>query len=274
MESSASATRSGTFTDGKKSKKSLAHVKSPVIDALIHQRFVFTNRADAVEKIRQIEQRFVRSSLAESVTPETTVVWIRGFQLTGEEEKSGCIGNYAVVQADQTPDGKYTLIARKLPVEPARHPVRKRRKGKHPDWGYWVLRRVQKNWRYGSIDEAYGDLMKLAEDFPEVSIPSQNKLYTIIYRKTTDGSLPLFRVILEVEALPQGGFTITCKENTFKRENKPEKKSEEPAAESQEAPGRFASMVTVKRNRRKNIADLVGKSSDKGGDSGAGNSDA
>ena len=237
-----------------KTKKTLANVKSPIIDAVIHQRYTFSKKDDALKKIEYISGRFVQSTLAESVAEGCTVLWIRDYQLSESEVSSGCIGNYAVLYPDKTPDGKYTVAARKLEIEPAKHPQRKRTKSKHPDWGYWVLRRIKKNWRYGSIDEAYNDLMQLAEDFPEVSIPGQNKLYTIVYRKTEDESLPLFRIVLEVEALPEGGFTISCKENTFKRDKQQERKEEDEKAEPEQM-GRFTSMVTVKRNKRRNISD-------------------
>ncbi len=225
----------------KKPKKMLANAKSPIIDAVIHQRYAFATKQDAVKKIQSISEKFVKSTLAESVAADCVVLWIRDYQLTAEEIKVGCIGNYALLYPDKTPDGKFTVSARKLTIEVGRHPQRKRQKSKHPDWGYWVLRRVKKNWRYGSIDEAYADLMQLAEDFPEVSIPGQNKLYTIVYRKTDDDSLPLFRIVLEVEALPEGGFTITCKENTFKRENKPGKEQTGAGEQPAEPMGKFAS---------------------------------
>lgn len=258
-----------------KKKKVLANVKSPIIDAVLNGRYSFTTPEAAQEKLAHLEERFVRSSLADSVDEsEATVLWIRGYDVTDEESKQGCIGNYAVIKAELTPDEKYTIQARKLPIEAAKHPQRKRRKGKHPDWGYWVLRRVKKGWHYASIDEAYEDLMKLVEDFPEVSIPAQNKVFTIIYRKTHDGSLPLFRVILEVESLPEGGFTITCRENTFKRDNAaPQKKAKDSTGseESQEQMGRFTSMVTVKRHKRKNIAEALEES--KKGDSPEGDNE-
>jgi hypothetical protein len=250
-----------------KKKKTLANIKSPVIDAVIHGRYSFSTQATAQEKLDQLEERFVRSSLADSVDEsEATVLWIRGYDLTDEEKKQGCVGNYAVIKVEETPDGKFAIQARKLPIEVARHPQRKRQKGKHPDWGYWVLRRVKKGWRYNSIEEAYSDLMKLVEDFPEVSIPAQNQIYTIIYRKMPDDSLPLFRVILEVEPLPEGGFTITCRENTFKRDQKPKKQeAPSPQGDEQQQVGRFTSMVMVKRNKRKNINEALSESSDKDG---------
>jgi hypothetical protein len=246
--------------EDQKQKKMLAHVRHPIIDAVIKMRYSFSNYEDALDKIVFLEKKFVKSSLSESVTPDTTVLWIRGYELTEAEEGEGFTGNYAVISPDMTPDKKYTLTARKLDIELAKHPQRKRRKSKHPDWGYWVLRRVQKGWRYDSVEEAYKDLMAIVEDFPEVTIPSSNKIFTIIYRKTNDDSLPLHRVVLEVEALKEGGFTITCKENTHRGSGgkKPDAAvtGGEDGAE-QEAPGRFASMVALKKNRKKNINDVL-----------------
>lgn len=242
------------MTEERKVKKVLANVKSPVINAVLNRRYVFSSKEHAEAKIDFIQSRFVRSSYGqEDESNPRTIIWVRGYDVTEDEAKSGCIGNYAILYVDETMDGKYTVAAQKVIADAARHPQRKRKKSKHPDWGYWVLRRIKKNWRYDSIDEAYSDLMTLAEDFPEVSIPAQNKLYTIIYRKMPDDSLPLFRVVLEVEALKEGGFTITCKENTFKRKETKAKKVEE---EPKEQMGRFTSMVQVKQNKRKNIADF------------------
>ncbi len=239
-------------------KKVLAHAGHPIIDAVIKMRYAFSNYDDALNKITYLENRFVKSSLADLETPATTVLWIRGYDVTKKEEEAGYTGNYALISPDMTPDKKYTLIARKLEVEIGKHPQRKRKKSKHPDWGFWVLRRVQKGWRYDSVEEAYADLMAIAEEFPEVSIPSSNKLFTIIYRKATDDSLPLFRVVLEVEALQEGGFTITCTENTY-RSNKTK---EVPTEDAPEPIGKFASMIALKKNRKKNINDVLKEQKD------------
>lgn len=254
-----SSAKHGELTGGdKQNSKVLAHARHPIIDAVVKMRYSFSSYEDALDKIDYLEKRFVKSSLSESVTPDTTVLWIRGYEVTAEEEEKGYQGNYAVIGPEMTPDKKYTLIARKIEIDLGKHPQRRRNKSKHPDWGYWVLRRVQKGWKYDSVEEAYRDLMAIAEDFPEVSIPSTNKLLTIIYRKTNDDSLPLFRVILEVEALREGGFTITCKENEHKGPKKPKTtNAEHVEGEEPEQIGRFASMVSLKKNRKKNINDVL-----------------
>jgi hypothetical protein len=258
MSTKQAVARKNSSDEMNKNKKTLAHVRHPIIDAVIKMRYSFSSYEDALDKILFLEKRFVKSSLAESVTPDTTVLWIRGYFLTENEEEQGFTGNYAVISPEMTPDKKYTLTARKLEIEISRHPQRKRKKSKHPDWGYWVLRRVQKGWRYDSVDEAYSDLMALAEDFPDVTIPSQNKIFTIIYRKAKEDEIPLHRVVLEVEALREGGFTITCKENTHRGSKKPKVEGTEGEnVDEAESLGRFASMIALKKNRKKNIDEVV-----------------
>jgi hypothetical protein len=251
--------------DDKPKKKNLANVKSPIIQAIIDQTYVFPNKEMALRKLAYVSDRFIRSSLTSELESTATVLWIRGYAITAQEEESGFLGNYAMIGVEITANGSYTLAASKLPIELSKHPQRLRKKGKHPDWGYWVLRRVQKNWRYDAIDEAYNELMQLVQDYPEVSIPGQNKVYTIIYHKREGVENPLLRIVLEVESLPQGGFTITWKENTYQRaDSKPRKnasKDEEDKPPQQQV-GRFTSMVMVKQNKRKNLADMAPKPSD------------
>ncbi len=250
--------KDGNSPDKKKRKKQLASTKISLITNLIHHQFSFVIKEEAQRQMDYIENRFVQSKLSESVEEGCHVLWIRGYEISSEELKKGYMGNYAVLYCELTPDNRYTLMLRKIPIDLNRHPQRKRALGKHPDWGYWVMRRIKKNWTYGSIDEAYSNLMSLAEDFPEVTIPSQNKLFTILYCKKPDDSMPLERVVLELKALPEGGFTITCEENTHQPSTRKPATQEQ---EQEEAPqlGRFTSMVAVKRNKRKNIADLVKK---------------
>lgn len=238
----------------KKPKKFLANIKSPIIDAILNGHYVFSSREQAEKKLEYVQSRFVRSSYGQEEEVPRTILWIRGYDVTEEEEATGCIGNYAIIYIDEQPGNSFTLAAQKVVADAKRHPQRRRKKNRHPDWGYWVLRRIKKGWRYDSIDEAYSDLMTLAEDFPDVTIPSQNKVFTILYQRSMDEEeLPLKRVILEVEALHEGGFTVTCKPNNYKpKETKAKKVEAEPKA----AMGRFTSMVQVKQNRRKNIADF------------------
>lgn len=183
--------------------------------------------------------------------PDTVILWVKGYDVTQEEKEKGYTGNFAVVSCQKEADAKWTLGAEKLAVALEKHPHRRRPHKKHPDWGYWVLRRVKKGWTYSRIEDAYADLMTLAEDFPAVSIPGRNKLYTIIYQKQEDDRLPLFRVVLEVEAGEKGGFIIACRENTYRA----------PVAGSavdtdKPPPGKFAARVTARRHKRTDIAGL------------------
>ncbi|TAE33155.1 MAG: hypothetical protein EAY65_05640 [Alphaproteobacteria bacterium] len=248
----------------KTKKKNLANIKSPIIQAVINQTYVFPNKSAALDKLSYIGDRFIRSSLTNDLDGTSCVLWIRGYDISPEEQEGGYVGNYALIGVELTKDKKYTLSASKLPIELEKHPQRIRKKSKHPDWGYWVLRRVQKNWRYEDINDAYSDLMQLAQDYPDVSIPSQNKVFTIIYHKREGVENPLMRIILELDSLSEGGFTIRWQENTYQR--KDEKASKKAEKIEENAPpqqvGRFTSMVMVKQNKRKNIADMVQKNQD------------
>jgi hypothetical protein len=237
-----------------KSRKYLATAANPIIAAVLEGHYSFRTRTSAEEKLAYIQENFVRSTYGQEDDTPRTIIWIRGYDVTEEEEAAGCIGNYAIIYVNELSEDTYTLSALKVIADPRRHPQRRRKKNRHPDWGYWVMRRINKGWRYDSIDEAYSDLMTLTEDYPLVTIPSQNKVLTILYqRPENEGDPALRRVILEVEALHEGGFTIVCKDNNHKPK---ESKVPKVEAEAKAAVGRFTSMVQVKQNRRKNIADF------------------
>ncbi|MET0156003.1 MAG: hypothetical protein ABW189_07885 [Rickettsiales bacterium] len=240
-------------------RKIVATVKSPLIDASLHGRFRFKTRDEAVERIKDVADRFVKSSLTPEDRDDALILWVKGYDLTPDEEEKGCVGNYAFLYCEELTDGRFTLRAQKLEADPQSHPQRRRRKGKHPDWGYYVLRRIKKDWRYHSVEEAYADLLKLAEDFPQVSIPARNKLYTIIYQKPEDNNgIPLYRAVLEIEPNgDKGGFCITCKENEFRRNTGAPSVNARPVVvaapevDGKPAAGYFTSMLEMKRAKRK-----------------------
>ena len=240
-------------------RKIVATVKSPLMEASLHGRFRFKTRKEAIERIQAISERFVKSSLTPEDRDDALILWVKGYDLTEEEVDKGCIGNYVFLYCEELTDGRFTLRAQKLEADPQSHPQRRRRKGKHPDWGYYVLRRIKKEWRYHSVEEAYADLLKLAEDFPQVSIPASNKLYTIIYQKPEDpNGVPLFRAVLDiVPNREQGGFQITCKENLFRRNsgapsaNARPVSSGAPQVDGKPAAGYFTSMLEMKRSKRR-----------------------
>lgn len=246
------------------SKKTLANIKSPIVQAVINEQYRFKTEEDGLKKIAYLKSRFVESKKAREVDGEkTAVIWVKDYELTKEEKESGLLGNFMLISVlyDKKTKQHY-LSAKKLPAEPKFHPKRIRPKQSTADFGHFVLRRIQKNWWYPTIEEANADLALLAADYPDVSIPATNKLYTMIYRKAEKGEQPVKRYVLEVVTHEQGGFTINIKENTYVAKKKPAKKTHPlqeklaAAASGEEAEGevpqgKFTSMVALKRSRKK-----------------------
>lgn len=252
-------------------KKTLANIKSPIIQAVINEQYRFKTEEDALKKIAYLKTRFVESKKArEADGGKNAIIWVKDYDLTDEETEAGLLGNFALINFTFDKKSKqHYLQATKLPAEPKFHPKRIRSKQSTADFGHFVLRRVSKNWWYPTIEEANKDLELLAADYPEVSIPATNKLYTMIYRRAEKGDKPVKRYVLEVEAHEQGGFTISIKENTYVAKKKPEKKThplqermaaaaDATAATAEGTPptdgttqGKFTSLVALKRSRKK-----------------------
>lgn len=187
------------------SNRPIASLKEPLIQAVAEGTFSFKTESDALDKIDYIKNKFMKSRHLPEGMDDKVIIWIRGFALTEDESSKGYQGNYAIVYHTQKSDGKYTILAQKIEADLKCHPVTKRALAKHPDWGYYILRKVKKGYVYKTIDELNDDIVKLAEDFPKVSIPCTNKLYTVVYRKHEDRAKQLTRYVFEAEKLSGGG---------------------------------------------------------------------
>ena len=154
--------------------------------------------------------------------PDKLLIWIKDYAITDEEKEEGFKGNFAEITVTHS-DPIWTLLATKIPVPLAKHPQRKRKPLSCPDWGHPVLRAAQKGHVYNTLEEAQGHLQKMHETFPNVSIPGNNRLFTMIYRRPHDGKGPSVKKwILLIKAAQEGGFQIEIKEN-LKPEKAPEK---------------------------------------------------
>ena len=156
--------------------------------------------------------------------------------------------------AEDKKEKRFYLSAQKLPAAAKYHPKRIRPKQKTPDFGHWVLRRVQKNWWYPTIEEANADLMALAEEFPLVCIPATNKLYAMIYRSAPKGTKPVNRYVLEIKAHEQGGFRIDLAENHYVAKPKAPKKAAPVRETAGETQGKFTALEKLKRSRKRTDA--------------------
>lgn len=241
------------------SKKRIATAKHPTIEAVLNGMFRFEKAEQAIQRMSAIREFFVISK--EQPEHEAAIrLWIKGFSLTEDEEKEGYIGNFAIIRPRKVGDGKYTLYAEKDTIPLKLHPQKLRPKRKHPDWGHPILRSIRKKTPFASVEEAQALLLKLHEEYPDVSIPVTGKLYIIIYTRTTRP--PVQKFVLEIMVADKGGFYIECRENTFESTQKAIAATEAGVAKpadpafSGEAPGYFASMVELKRSKKKRKTPL------------------
>ena len=232
----------------------LGSEKNPTIEAVINGLFRFDDYQQAKERLEAIRQNFVISAkLPKEEDKENTLkLWIRGYELDEDEEKKGYLGNFALLKIKKLKDEKYTIEAVKQRIAVKYHPQRKRPKRKHPDWGHPCLRIVKNEKSFETLEDAQKILAQLHEEYPNISIPSVNKLFIIIYSKAEKP--PVSKYILEVKPDKKGGYYIDHRKNTYKRNQVPEKQSK--PEENSQPQGYFSSMVKLGQSNKEQLKKL------------------
>lgn len=237
-----------------------ANMNNPVFQAVISGMFSFKSEQQAVDQINQIKTSYIISKeQPENSKQASVILWIKGFNISPEEDDKGFMGNFALISYRKTEEGRFTITATKLESDGQYHPQRKREKLSHPNWGHPILRSVKKKRVYPTIEEAQAELQLLHEEFPTATIPNPGKLYIMIYSKAEKGKSPIKKFVLELKAAEKGGFYITSKDNTFTGPAGPSagpKKSEagKPETSASMPKGYFTSMVQAKRARKRKPA--------------------
>jgi hypothetical protein len=200
-----------------------ASVKNPSINAALKSLYSFENKAQAQARLAQIKHDFVTSKQSFAQTPPSKrdannriILWVHDYALTPEERNQGYVGNFAMLAIGKKDADKFTISATKINSELKFHPQRKRPKNKHPDWGHPILRDIHKKRLYFSLEEASHELARLHEEYPEVSIPDEHRLFIIVYGKEL-GEKPFQKYKFTVRPLPDGTFIIEYKENVKKQ---------------------------------------------------------
>ncbi len=228
-----------------------ANARNPQIAATLNGLFEFTTQARAEAKLETITRNFtVTRQKQEDVATPHVILWISDYDVTGEEEAKGYLGNYAMLSIEKIKgEDLWTIRSTKVERELKNHPRRKRPESRCPNWGHPVLRSVLKEANYATLEEANQQLKALHHEYPETTIPGENKLFLMIFSRKTDAKNPIQRYVLEIKNLQGGGFTITSAKNEFKR--KPNVPAEVAATETGKPSGHFVSMVALKKKRKK-----------------------
>ena len=253
-----------------------ATVRHPTIEASIKGLFRFEREEQATQRLKSIADYFVLSKKHASPNEATedeqsqtkpseplreVILWVRGYYLNAADEAKGALGHFAKITVKETQDRRYTLRAEKVPVEIKFHPQKRRLQSKHPNWGHPILRSVLKERSYDSVEAAAAALQMLHEEYPDVSIPTGNKLYIITYSRGKEAAKPVQKVVLEIKLSPagDGSCVIVSKENQKPFQTKDEKaaatetKAEEASQQELEKAnpaGYYTSMVKLKRKAK------------------------
>jgi len=222
------------------------------IEAIINKLFRFESEKQAIEKIESLEETFTISKNQEKDPPKPCVIlWVKDFEITPKEKKQGFMGNYGFVTFEKTDDGFFTLSITKIDTELKFHPRRKRIKQQCPNWGHPILRNIKKGRVYETIEQVNAEFQQLHLEYPNTTVPGQNKLYLMIFGRSDDSKNPIQKYVLEIKNVQGGGFTIEYEKNTYEPDPTKKKSPTEEADKSEEGQGHFASMVALKRNKKK-----------------------
>ncbi len=228
------------------------------INALITGRYRFELRVDALKKIEFFRQNFIEAQLKGQQTPDKSkdflVMWIRDFYVTEEEEEEGYYGNYAVIRPQKMQSGIYTLSCAKINTDVKHHPRKRRKRERLPNWGHPILRSVKAQRNYPTLESIQSELSQLHLEYPETTIPNENKLLLMIYDRQEKDKEPAQKYILKIipDKNEEGGYTFEYKLNEHEGRMGPSATSKQDnAAAAAEGPqGYFTSMVALKRKKR------------------------
>lgn len=174
-----------------KEKKHYAFAGHETIEAMRHSLFRFQNPAQAQRIANRLAEEFIFApKLSDPKDKKAIVLWVRDLEITEEERKRGYLGNFAKISMHRLPAGKWTLTLTKMAFPLNKHPLKKALPRAHPNWGHPLLRNASRNKTWPTLQAAAEQLMRLHEEFPEISIPGVNQLKIKVYARAEKASCP------------------------------------------------------------------------------------
>lgn len=241
----------------KKSKKRIASLQDPMLEAIEASMFRFERESQAVSLMQRLSQQFVISKDQDRIDvskPPTLKLWVRGYRVTEEEQAKGFRGHFVKISVKTVEGGKVTLVGEKQEVALKLHPQKERPKFRHPNWGHPILRAAQRGKIYTDIELARTELLRLHEEFPETSIPGRDKVHLMIYSR--ESNPPIRKCTVRISAVAEQGFKLELTDNVKKREEEQARMPAIAPLVEGDAPvtapegGKFTSMVALSRKKK------------------------
>ncbi len=247
-----------TNKQSKKSKKRLASLQDPTLEAIAEGMFRFASQAQAVSLLQRLSEQFEIAKNQDPVKSgecPSLNIWIRDFSISKDEQAKGYKGNFARISVKKVAEDKFSLISEKLALPLQQHPQKERPKRRHPNNGHPVIRAAQRNKIYPEIELARVELLKFHEEFPETSIPGRDKLHLMLYSRQVKP--PIQKVTVRIVAVPEKGYKFELSEN-IRQEKPPAQIVTDVSAASASEPekaalmtdGKFTSLVALQRKKK------------------------
>jgi hypothetical protein len=237
----------------KSSKKEIAGLTDPTIEAIVGGLFRFSRESQAVSLLQRLSRNFLISDDQDPVPLNgcpTLKLWIHGFSVTESEHEKGFIGHFARLKVKTLDGGKVTIVAEKISSPLANHPMKKAPKRQNPNGGHRLVRAAMRGKIYDSLEQLRTELLEMHEEFPETTIPGNDKILFMLYSRTSKP--PLRKVRLSIVPVAAGGYTLELADYVKKPTVLHTDKQVENAPVAPKA-GKFESMVKLQRKRRKPI---------------------
>jgi len=231
----------------------VATLSHPLIGAVVSGKLKFANEEQALKRFQEILKKFlIARHQEENLANNKVRLWIKDYEISAEAAEKGFRGNYAEISVILK-HKRYSLQAVKVDVELNLHPQKSRPKSDIPDWGDRILRKLQKEHHFATLEEANAIFNQLHEAYPKTSLPGDNQLLMMIYRKAENPKLSIKKYKFKIVVAPEGGYKIIYEENKGKKKvtvNKPDIQNGEAEAKPQAPMGKFTSMVALKKKKR------------------------
>ncbi len=202
-------------------KKQYAFAEHETVQAMLHTLFRFQTLEQAQMITNKFAQEFTLApKLSDPLDKKSFVMWVRGLEVTDDQKKLGFLGNFGKISMHQIKGGKWTMTLKKIDVPLNKHPLRKAIPRRHPNMGHPVIRSATRGKTWPTMLEANAQLVKLHEEFPEISVPGLGKLKILTYVKAEKGESPVQRIELQVTKKDEGVYFIDVR----KPQRKPQPK--------------------------------------------------
>lgn len=200
-------------------EKYYAYFEHETVQAMLHSLFRFQTPMQAQLVSNRFADEVILSPKMSDPRDRTAIfLWVRDLDVTEEQRKLGYVGNFAKISLVKLPNGKWTLSMVRVDVPLNKHPLYVKVARRYPNSGHPVIRAASRNKTWPSMQEAFAQLMKLHEEYPEVSTPGVNKLKIMTYRKAEKGQSPVQRLELSVVKKDEGVYGISIKNQNEERE--------------------------------------------------------